>query len=115
MMRIIFALATLAMDTTIVQALLILVTLLGAIAAALLGWAESGQPFDKRKFAASIGRAIIAGLLSSLVFQNQTEIDVWVLVLAFLTGAGLDVIGHRGIGALRTLQQENSGDVEEDN
>lgn len=90
------------------QIILILVTVFGAICAAVLGWAESGEIFNPRKFAASIGRAIIAGLLSSLLFQGVTEITIWLFVLALLTGAGVDVVGHRGAGAFKTLKDEHT-------
>ena len=90
------------------QILLILVTVFGAIIAAVLGWAESGEIFNPRKFIASIGRAILAGLLSSLLFQGVTEITVWLIVLALLTGAGVDVIGNRGAGAYITLKNEHT-------
>jgi len=89
------------------QIILVTLTVFGAILAAVLGWAESGDPFNLRKFAASLGRAILAGLLSSLLFQGATEITVGLIVLALLTGAGVDVVGHRGIGALNELTKVN--------
>ena len=82
------------------QITLILLTVLGAITVALLGWVESGEPFDPRKFAASVGRAIIGGLLAALIFEGTTNPTVWTYVSAFLIGAGMDVTGHRLSGAI---------------
>jgi len=95
------------------ELILVLVTVAGAIAAAILGWAESGEPFNLRKFASSLGRAVIAGLLSSLIFQGVTEITVWTIVLALLTGAGVDVIGHRGAGVLNQMTKKTPTEIEE--
>ena len=55
------------------QIILIALTVLGAITVAVLGWIDSGEPFNPRKFGASI---------------------------AFLIGAGIDVAGHRLAGTL---------------
>ena len=81
------------------QILLIAVTVIGAISVAILGWIESGEPFDFRKFAASLGRAIFGGLVSALIFQGVGTPDIWTYVSAFLIGAGIDVAGNRLSGA----------------
>ena len=83
------------------QITLIIITIIGAITVALLGWIESGEPFNPRKFAASIGRAIIGGLLAALIFEGTTNPTIWTYVSAFLIGAGLDVTGHRLSGAIQ--------------
>jgi len=87
------------------QVTLIILSVSGAILAALLGWGEPGEPFDPRKFACSDGRAIIAGLLAALAFQDVAAVTIWTCVLALLTGAGLDVIGHRSSGVWRRLRE----------
>jgi len=79
---------------------LILLTVVGAIAVAILGWIESGEPFDNRKFAASVGRAILGGLVSALIFQGTEDPTIWTYVSALLIGAGIDVAGHRLSGAI---------------
>ncbi len=83
------------------QFILILVTVIGAIFVAILGWGESGEPFDARKFGCSLGRAIIAGLIAAMAFQDIQEITAWTYLVAFLLGAGVDVAGHRASGVLR--------------
>lgn len=82
------------------QILLILLSVIGAITVALLGWVESGEPFDESKFIPSIGRAIIGGLVAAFIFQGVENPDIWTYLSAFLIGAGIDVTGHRLSGAL---------------
>lgn len=82
------------------QIILILLTVVGAISVAVLGWIESGEDFEIRKFAASLGRAFIGGLLAALIFEGTVEPTIWTYVSAFLIGAGLDVTGHRLSGAI---------------
>jgi len=55
------------------QHILIILTVAGALAVAVLGWIESGEDFDVRKFGASVGRAIIGGLLAALIFEGTTD------------------------------------------
>lgn len=90
------------MDPVII---LVILSVTGGIFAALLGWAESGEPFDIRKFAASAGRSFLAGLLSALFFADipPQDVTIWIYLAAFLMGAGVDVIGHRAAGTYRTL------------
>jgi len=84
---------------------LILLTVVGAIAVAILGWIESGEPFDKRKFAASVGRATLGGLVSAFIFQGMENPTIWTYVSAFLIGAGIDVTGHRLSGAIDQISK----------
>jgi len=81
------------------QIILIVLTVAGALAVAFLGWIESGELFDFRKFGASVGRAIIGGLLAALIFEGTTDPTTWTYITAFLIGAGIDVTGHRLSGA----------------
>lgn len=84
---------------------LILLTVVGAISVAILGWIESGETFDTRIFAASVGRAILGGLVSSLIFQGTEDPTIWTYVSAFLIGAGIDVTGHRLSGAISQISK----------
>jgi len=85
---------------------LILLTVLGAITVAILGWIDSGEPFNPRKFASSLLRAVFAGFVSALIFEGTTEATTFTYLSAFLIGAGIDVAGHRLAG---TLNQTRSG------
>jgi hypothetical protein len=73
----------------------------GGIIAALLGWFDSGGFFQPKKFGASVIRALIAGVVFAIgyTFTNGlTPIDI---AIAFLGGAGVDVLGNRASGALK--------------
>lgn len=91
------------MDT---QITLILLTVLGAIVVAILGWIDSGEPFNPRKFGASMIRAVFAGFISALIFQGTTDATTFTYLCAFLIGAGVDVTGHRIAGAYDQLKSD---------
>jgi|TARA_Y100000310_G_scaffold23392_1_gene22374 hypothetical protein len=61
----------------------------GALTLAILGWLSSSEPFDKRKFAASVITAIVAGIGISAV-QQSSDLSVIGCFLAYLSGAGAD-------------------------
>ncbi len=88
------------------QTILILLTVTGAIAVAILGWCESGEPFDIKKFLPSMVRAALAGLVSAFAFQGIENPDTWLYLTAFLIGAGIDVFGNRLSGAYRQVRNE---------
>ena len=72
-----------------------LVALLGGLVAAVLGWLESNEAFDARKFGGSAIRALIASIIFAVSYElanSSTGID---LLYAFLGGAGVDVLGNR--------------------
>ena len=75
----------------------------GGIVAALLGWLESSIPFDRGKFGSSLLRALIAGVVFGVLY-NYADTGVTVLdyAIAFLGGAGVDVLGNRAAGSLTT-------------
>jgi len=73
-----------------------LLALAGGLAATLLGWLESGEPFDPRKFGGSAIRALIAAAVFAAGYQlSHGWITVLDLFYAFLGGAGVDVLGNR--------------------
>ena len=72
--------------------------LLGGLVAALLGWLESSEPFDSRKFGGSAIRALIAGILFAVGYQLSGTLGLLDLFYAFLGGAGVDVLGNRVAG-----------------
>lgn len=74
---------------------------LGGIVAALLGWLETQESFVARKFAASIVRALVAGIAFAVAYQFANGLSVIDLLLAFLGGAGIDAIGNRAAGAIK--------------
>jgi len=77
-----------------------LAALLGGIAAALLGWLESGEAFNPRKFGGSLIRSLIAAAVFAAGYQLSAGVGIIDLLYAFLGGAGVDVIGNRISGKL---------------
>lgn len=76
----------------------------GGIIAALIGWLESSEPFDGRKFGRSILKALVAGIGIGVSYQILSDnIQTIDLLYAFLAGAGVDVLGNRGAGAVSSL------------
>lgn len=77
-----------------------LAALLGGLVAALLGWLESNEAFDPRKFGGSAIRALVAGIIFAVSYELSNSITVMDLLYAFLGGAGVDVLGNRIAGKL---------------
>jgi len=81
--------------------LMTLAAVIGAIFTALLGWSESGEAFNARKFLSSIGRAIVAGILVAVgLIAVPTDVTFLSYLLAFGTGMGIDVGGNRLAGII---------------
>lgn len=95
---------------TDIQILLVTVlSIAGALFAAALGWCESGEPFNARKFTASILRAFAAGMVFSVTSYASLETaDIWTYFASFLGGAGIDVIGNRAAGAIASRNKPAS-------
>ena len=72
--------------------------LFGGLVAALLGWLESNEPFNPRKFGGSAIRALIAGIIFAVGYQLSGTAGLLDLFYAFLGGAGVDVLGNRVAG-----------------
>ena len=75
--------------------------LVGGIVAAVLGWLDSGEVFEARKFSASIVRALIAGLGIAVAYSYANSITVLDIVICFLAGAGFDAGVNRISGAIK--------------
>lgn len=94
-----------------------LAALFGGIIAALLGWLESKEPFEGRKFGGSIVRSLIAGVVLALGSSLAGPVDMPALLYAFLGGAGVDVIGNRLAGNFGNgsfpLSSKTGEDIEE--
>ena len=74
--------------------------LVGGIVAAVLGWLDSGEAFVIRKFSASVARALVAAVVFavSYSYNSLSPIDIGI---AFVGGAGMDVLGNRVAGAIK--------------
>ena len=77
-----------------------LAAVMGGLTVALLGWMESNEPFNLRKFGGSAIRALIAGAIFAVGYEMSNSVGWLDLFYAFLAGAGVDVIGNRIAGKL---------------
>ena len=77
-----------------------LVALSGGLSAALLGWLESNEPFNSRKFGGSVIRSLTAGIVFAIGYHLSGPVGIIDLFYAFLGGAGVDVIANRIAGKL---------------
>jgi hypothetical protein len=75
-----------------------LVTVLGGVVAALLGWLDSKETFNTRKFGGSVIRALIAAVVFAVGYHLSGPLGILDLFYAFLGGAGVDVLGNRIAG-----------------
>ena len=73
----------------------------GGIVSALLGWLDSGESFNNKKFSASILRALIAGVVFGVGYTYANSLSAIDIGVAFLGGAGVDVLGNRVSGVIK--------------
>lgn len=95
-------------DPTFVAAL---VAAAGSLAAGMLGWLDSGGPFNWRKFASNVIRSVTAGMVYALGQEVSKFSGVTLYFYAFLGGAGVDIILNRtqgGIGRHSAVPYEES-------
>jgi len=78
---------------------------LGAVLNALLGWLDSQEAFQGRKFAASVGRGLVAAVAFAISYQYINFITPIDLGIAFLGGAGVDGMLHRSSGTVRGIRR----------
>jgi len=74
---------------------------LGGIVSGVLGWLDSGEAFEIRKFSASIVRALFAGLGIAVAYSYANSITALDIVVAILAGAGFDAGVNRISGAIK--------------
>ena len=74
---------------------------IGGIVVALLGWLDSGETFEIRKFSASIVRALIAGVVFAVGYTYANSLSPIDIGIAFCGGAGVDALGNRISGAIK--------------
>lgn len=77
----------------------------GGIVSAVLGWLDSHEAFNPRKFMASVLRALAAGVAFAITYAiigaTLTIVD---LAIAFVAGAGVDASVNRIAGAIKTRE-----------
>ena len=73
---------------------------LGGIIAALAGWLETQDPFNPRKFSASVARALVAAIGIAVAYTYANGLSAIDIAMALLAGAGVDCLGNRVAGAI---------------
>ena len=73
----------------------------GGLLSALLGWADSHDPFDGRKFIKSGIFAILSGIGFALAYQNIDGVTIRDVFTAILGGSGVDSLSNRVMGSIR--------------
>jgi len=73
----------------------------GGILAAFLGWLDSKEPWDPRKFGKSMGFALLSALGFAIGYSFADTIGARDIFVAILAGAGVDSISNRAIGAVK--------------
>jgi len=93
------------MELLIVDTLILAIIVAGAGGAfsAFLGWLNSDELFDARKFSNGIIRGAIGGAMLAIVID--VEITTRVLVVLFFSALGSDIIGNR---VVKAVKKENS-------
>jgi len=81
---------------------------LGGILAAFFGWTGSQETFNPRKFGASVGFALLAGLGYAVTYSYSETIGVRDYFLAVLGGAGWDVLTNRAVGTAEALRKSKT-------
>lgn len=70
----------------------VLLAFAGAIARALIGWLDSKEAFDVRKFGATVVRAAIAAAVWAIgAGLDGTQLTVPTALSAFVSGTALDI------------------------
>ena len=73
----------------------------GGMAASALGWLDSGEPFQVRKFSASLVRSLVAAVVFAVGYSYTNGLSPIDIGIAFVGGAGVDAIGNRISGAIK--------------
>lgn len=88
------------MTTEIEILLLVLSAVAGAAVASALGWSESTESFNAKKFASSLIRGAVGAVILVLGYQYVVAIEPWDYILVFFGGAGFEVTVKRAQGAI---------------
>jgi len=79
---------------------LALAALVGGLLVGLAGFLDAHEPWDSRKFGATVIRALFAGVIFAVGYQLDHPVAILDLLWAFLSGGGFDVGVNRVAGAL---------------
>lgn len=87
-------------------ALLILSGFVGTLIAIALGWSESQEPFDAKKFISSLMRGTL-GIVIYIIgaYAMLPQITIWDYLAVALFAAGFDAVIKRGQGAIAVIKR----------
>ncbi len=88
------------MEIDIFIILVFIASFLGGTVAALLGWVGTDEPFVPRKFITSIIKAVVGAAIVAVAFDYSGTTNLIMLLVAFLSGAGIDAAGKRVSNAI---------------
>ena len=89
--------------TEIELLILFLATILGAVTTSGLGWLDSGETFNARKYIPGVIRGVVAAIIVFIPASTGylgADIGLPVILGAFVAGMGVDVAGNRLAGIL---------------
>lgn len=88
-------------------ALLVVAGIVGTLVSIALGWSESTEPFDIKKFISSFIRGAIAAVIYVVgAYALSTDVTAWDYIIVAIFSAGFDVLVKRGQGAVATKQAQ---------
>lgn len=71
----------------------------GGVLSALMGWWDSKEPFDSRKFSRSVVVALLSGMAFAISYSFAGDVSIKDIFLAIMSGAGIDSLTNRALGA----------------
>lgn len=77
-----------------------LVATLGGVFFAFMGWLDSGEPFNPRKFGKSCAAALVAGIGFGIAYTFVDGFTIKDVLIAFLAGGGFTAGAPKVIGAI---------------
>lgn len=99
------------MKDSMVPLIVVVLVIIGSLARAIWGWLQSGEPFVKRKFAATLIFTIFTAALpiGTSIYSSTITVDnaglVGICIAALLAGWGADS-GLKELGKMRNMKRE---------
>ena len=90
---------------------LFIAAILGAVTTSGLGWLDSGNPFNLRKFLPGLIRGIVAAIIVFIPASTGylgMNLGLAVVLGAFLLGMGVDVAGNRIAGIIGAAKEKTA-------
>ena len=78
------------------------IAFVGGIVYAFYFWLVSGEPFNGRRFGASIVSALFAGVLFGIGYTFVDKMSIRDLLMAFASGVGVTAAGSKILGGSAT-------------